>query len=940
MAVTITKLTLTDDHTSRTAAEVLSSLQLDQGSPDAKQKCDMLLRDLDFPSEHQNEEDYSQFVLNSRCLILGDSRVGKTSLVKSLTKKPFDVEEPSTFGVHTNSVDREWQSASLAFGSFSRFGKSVRSLTALISSKGYVAFEEVYVTSKVSFYVIWSLYLFLLVLLWQLEDPDILVIVTHIAIFFGTPPPCSLQCPFHFTIGLMFAQLVGGVFRGINCGLVGLSCVGHLTSIYYKFIVYIVRLFYLSPLTGKCIDYFLGPLKEEWLRSHFERYQDNIEIPLPGQLKIYNCRQVIPPGLFYHVGSLINGIGLGFCADLLMDMSFLSHCEFLHYLTMLCFGLSVIWFIHSLCKGSHFIEGIVSPIISICVIENMLYGWRSSFSMLLYVAIFVGCACCAVISNRNFVSNFLTHSYKVVSVQKVTLNYPELKKALNAKFSHLTLGILDFGGDYNEHFAYHHLFYRNQTMYVVVFNLAHIAADNFYDIETKIRRICFWLESIHGRVAPKTPIFLVGTHRGNMSKACLGNLDKHLQQSLWQTYDLVMNEEDKLMYFPVENKYGIHDRGIKNLQRTMIHIAEEYQSVLGCTIPFSWIKIQDAIINSWKNHKAKFCVSLEHFPTSFSDFICSNWSKETFKYFHEKGLVIYIDKGENSVISKWVLLKPSLLVDITIQLITPRTDDELFSQHGFRREWTLLHNKGMLTNSLLRHILTRIQENEVAMTGFLEKYGIICPLFYSHHITNDMKEAKVTHFVPALLPVSANVNTPVWNDHPTDKRFYVFFEKFLPELLFHCLLSRAHQLSIESFRKGQTFISRNVGRFWLTPTQPCRLLHLKEENMIEVMFSHRCKATDMHPADVLVQVFGMVQGICQGHFPYTKFHCGPACPSERCPGYQQDYISHPGVQTSIPRRHVIHVLPSENSSFYCAYQNFESDLKEWRVLGGLRNEHA
>ena len=62
MAVTITHLTLTDDHTSRTAAEVMACLQLDQGSPEEKQKCDRLLRDLDFPSEHQNEEEYSQFV--------------------------------------------------------------------------------------------------------------------------------------------------------------------------------------------------------------------------------------------------------------------------------------------------------------------------------------------------------------------------------------------------------------------------------------------------------------------------------------------------------------------------------------------------------------------------------------------------------------------------------------------------------------------------------------------------------------------------------------------------------------------------------------------------------------------------------------------------------------------------------------------------------------
>lgn len=79
----------------------------------------------------------------------------------------------------------------------------------------------------------------------------------------------------------------------------------------------------------------------------------------------------------------------------------------------------------------------------------------------------------------------------------------------------------------------------------------------------------------------------------------------------------------------------------------------------------------------------------------------------------------------------------------------------------------------------------------------------------------------------------------------------------------------------------------------------------------------------------------MVKWLCWGHFPHVKFHCGPACPSERCPGYQRDNISHPGVQTSIPRRHVIHVLPKKNSSFLCANQNFENDLKEWQVQGWL-----
>ena len=91
----------------------------------------------------------------------------------------------------------------------------------------------------------------------------------------------------------------------------------------------------------------------------------------------------------------------------------------------------------------------------------------------------------------------------------------------------------------------------------------------------------------------------------------------------------------------------------------------------------------------------------------------------------------------------------------------------------------------------------------------------------------------------------------------------------------------------------------------------------------------------MAPSQVLVYIFSMVRGICKQHFPYVKFHCGPLCPSERCPGYQGDSISHPGLQQVYSRRHVYNVLPArqENtiSSFYCANQNFEEQMKEWVV---------
>ena len=101
---------------------------------------------------------------------------------------------------------------------------------------------------------------------------------------------------------------------------------------------------------------------------------------------------------------------------------------------------------------------------------------------------------------------------------------------------------------------------------------------------------------------------------------------------------------------------------------------------------------------------------------------------------------------------------------------------------------------------------------------------------------------------------------------------------------------------------------------------------------VSVIVIHRDEE-GMKPSDVLSLVFLMVQEICQRHFPYITFHCGPACPSDKCPGYQGDYISHPGVQQPSSRPHVFNVLPARQedlySSFYCVNHNFENDLKEW-----------
>jgi len=395
-----------------------------------------------------------------------------------------------------------------------------------------------------------------------------------------------------------------------------------------------------------------------------------------------------------------------------------------------------------------------------------------------------------------------------------------LKSALNAKFSSLKLKILDFAGD-KEYHAYHHMFLRSDAIYIIVFNMVEFVKEDFRALTAGTQRLQFWLESVCSHVPRKAPVFLVGTHRGTMNKNCMKILDGHLRRKLWDPYcdELVVNGLEGLSFFPVENSAGQSDIGL----------------------PLTWIRIQDAIISLQEKKEATFCVTLAEFPWAFDDFVCNSCSKETLKYFHEKGLVIYLDRNQNVDLSNWVLLKPEILVNIIIQLVTPPPENT--QQRGLRCDWNLLQKKGMLTKPLLKSIISKVQENEEAMTAFLEEYDLICPLLNKKvkiYSLYDQDEKQPNHFVPSLLPMSADGDIPVWHvDDDADKKFFVFFDRFLPQPLFHRLLSRAHKNSKVEFPNGLTVLYRDAGKFWMSAWQPYMLKLMKGEKMIEVTFSYR-----------------------------------------------------------------------------------------------------
>ena len=565
---------------SESVAEVISQFSFDQGTEIGPEELQQLLRDLDFQRElqDQDEEEYSQFVFQGQCLILGDSRVGKTSLVKSLTGQQFDSEEPSTKGVQTSWVDQKWQNLNvdtdLAFGSFARFYKSVRIVLARLESGGHSILcdqETISILSPAS-KILSLCWIISFICLWVFANPSvgfsifsilalvIAVVLPYVLRFFHVLPACLevlarisiLHSPFKsLIIGftgliLLLEYIERGHDEGIECFDVEFSfSVRGLMQLFawyfHQSVLSIVFLYTVIELRNPPDVETSSVAMKTADGSLFQK----------GQWKSDFTFQNIVAVVYVCIGAtamkLLKG-SLRFAYIIPTNTSVHEYCQFLHVTVIVFSGVLMFLFIRALCKVTNIMRGIVSPILFIFVMESMPNLFTSFYSLKSYRLILtIGFVCHIMILAciSNYFVKLIEYKSAFIHVRNVALDYQKLRRALDAKFSNLKLGILDFAGD-EEYKVYHHLFLRNQAIYVIAFNMEHFAADNFKTIAGKIQRLRFWLESICSQVSPKTPIFLVGTHRGNMNESCIKCVQKHLKQSLGHnfSYELVINEED------------------------------------------------------------------------------------------------------------------------------------------------------------------------------------------------------------------------------------------------------------------------------------------------------------------------------------------------------------------------------------------------------------
>ena len=816
-----------------------------------------------------------------RCLVLGDSKVGKTSLVRSLTGERFDTEQTKTPGIEETIVDNEWNTVEFTKGcasgkfipcleeilpcsvSFGRDRKepssdtTKRDCTAVLMVIFLYAFRVKELLSVIHYsglliflllslpHIIWwpSILGSTLLLVYQIimSVNEIILLIQGVSLI-----RCRLR-------GILLFGVIGAFLAVMKtCYSTGIiETQGMWMTI--TFLVLVTD----TMLLGVVDLHLLFTFTVKWFQNHIKGAS-----PHPGQDK-FDFRKIEQD---LELLSLMV-IGLATFAIIMALILLCSMANDLHAQPHILVGSA--YCLHTLLSASSAIVALKilkghwsrkALIVSVTIIFSIglillpkdIY-WRAVFSLSSWIL--------------RLLCHFFTYLYKMTPVAvdikwnlmqlmdascdvfwyTVLLYWIKLKRKAYREDKFFNLKVLDFVGD-REYYSYHQLFFRREALYIIVFNLSEFGNKDFKDVCTQIQRLQFWMKSICSHVPHYTQIVLVGTHRENLNDNCIKILNDHLKRFLSEKYcaKVMENDVDRLIFFPVENTLGNKDTGIKELQSKIMCVAIEQQKriIIEHNIPLQWILIQDVIMKLKVNSNDTFCVTVDELQKMImEEFVLHDkyqLSKDMLNYFHKVGLIIYVDRKQDFDLSNWILVCPEKLIDIFINISSKPAESTKY-RGLLKYDWKLLQRKGILTKKLLQSLLSTVEKEEEAIIAFLKHYGLIYPLECKATAKYEC-DIQPTHFVPSLLPLSANGDTSVWHNDDGDKKFYVFFCNFLPEALFHQLLFRAQKNSTLEFRNGKTVLYRDAGKFWMKPWLSYQLTLIEEEEMIEVTYNSRyCK---------------------------------------------------------------------------------------------------
>ena len=103
-------VSLADNYNLDKTGDFLTQLHLATGLTEDQVANAEVLKNLNLQDE---DATIKQFVFQGQCMILGDTGAGKTSLVNSLTGKPFDTSQTKTQKMEQKLVDEDWKNLGL-----------------------------------------------------------------------------------------------------------------------------------------------------------------------------------------------------------------------------------------------------------------------------------------------------------------------------------------------------------------------------------------------------------------------------------------------------------------------------------------------------------------------------------------------------------------------------------------------------------------------------------------------------------------------------------------------------------------------------------------------------------------------------------------------------------------------------------------------------------
>ncbi|XP_072172990.1 uncharacterized protein [Diadema setosum] len=408
----------------------------------------------------------------------------------------------------------------------------------------------------------------------------------------------------------------------------------------------------------------------------------------------------------------------------------------------------------------------------------------------------------------------------------------------------IVLSIWDFAGQ-SVYYTTHQVFLSPRAVYVIVFSLS-----NELDApaQTQIRRgddeaeyaeseftnldfMDFWMRSIHAHTAENRksaidgtmlspPVFVVGTHRNSLA----ADLDEQRKLVAEKFNRIQKNLVGKPYlnhiiptFYAVENNIDDgEDEEVVKLRRHIEAVAGQ-EPYMGEHIPLKWLWFQKKVadfLSQGINYMSLDSVT----QCAASVGVTSEVGVQTMlQFYHDLGVIIYYGGpgASDSSLRNTVILRPQWLVDIFRRVITIKDIDDKWSL--LQDAWSRLDQDGVLQDNLLDHMWEDVLDQKDVLIGLMEKFDLLCERVPPATTPSDAdnttpSEPERTYFVPSRLRECPDQEDLMADTHAC-MTFFITFGGFLPDGLFHRILTRVVRWSQEQGGREPRLFFRQVRFF-------------------------------------------------------------------------------------------------------------------------------